>query len=83
MQIGKKSDFIAKTRGGRSQGHNDGFILGAYEFDRYKSKKSKHPVSRMIISTEEYGGKETDVKSAREAVRTGWVVSEAVNYVRT
>ncbi len=60
----------------------EGFELGSYKFDKYKSKKEKSPIEEIIISTEEYGDKNFSTDILKRAVKEAKIVSESVNYVR-
>jgi len=60
----------------------EGFILGAYEFDQYKTKKAKNNISRIMISSESYSLVEIQIESVKTAVNEGVIIAEATNYVR-
>jgi len=60
----------------------EGFILGVYSFDKYKSKKDKFILNRVIISTEAYEKKIEDINKLREAINNGKIIAQAVNYTR-
>ncbi len=60
----------------------EGFELGAYRFDRYKSKKENLNLEEIIISTEEYSDKNFSTDILKRAVKEAKIVSDAVNYVR-
>ena len=51
----------------------EGFILGDYEFDKYKSKKAKH-LKKIIISGDE--------KLLKTAIRVGSIRAKAINFTR-
>jgi leucyl aminopeptidase len=51
----------------------EGFILGDYEFDKYKTKKAKH-LKKVIISGDE--------KVLKEAVRVAEIRAESINLTR-
>ena len=46
----------------------EGFILGAYSFDTYKTEKAKQPIKEIIISLEEYNAFELDIERCASAV---------------
>ncbi|RLC38805.1 leucyl aminopeptidase [Candidatus Falkowbacteria bacterium] len=60
----------------------EGLILGAYNFNKYKSKKDKLSLNKLIISTEAYGGKIEDVNKLQNALDEGRIIAEATNYTR-
>ena len=51
----------------------EGFILGDYEFDKYKNKKAKH-LKKIIISGDE--------KFLKEAIRVATIRAESINLTR-
>ncbi|WP_456479103.1 leucyl aminopeptidase [Nautilia sp.] len=51
----------------------EGFMLGDYEFDKYKSKKAKHPVKKIAINSK---------RDFDEIIKEAEVRAEAVNFVR-
>lgn len=60
----------------------EGMILGAYEFDKYKSKKEESKLKTIFISKEEYSDKEFSIESAKKAIEEAKIVAEATNFVR-
>ncbi len=60
----------------------EGFILGAYSFDKHKSKKNKNFINRIIVSTEEYADKKINTKEARDAIKTGEIIADSTNFAR-
>jgi leucyl aminopeptidase len=56
----------------------EGLGLGAYSFDRFKSKNEHKRLSKVTI----VGGRKADAKSGREAVRQADVVVDAVAWAR-
>ncbi|MEA2065253.1 MAG: leucyl aminopeptidase [Patescibacteria group bacterium] len=61
---------------------SEGFILGEYIFDKFRSKKIKNPIKKIIISSEEYSGKSVAAKIAKEELKTGRILANAVNFTR-
>ena len=51
----------------------EGFILGDYEFDKYKSKKAKHPVKKIAINSK---------RDFEKIIKEAKIRAEAVNFVR-
>ena len=56
----------------------EGIVLGAYRFDRYKAAKAEKALTRVTV----LGSARGDAKAARDAVRRGRVVAEAVCWAR-
>ena len=57
----------------------EGIVLGSYRFDRYKTATSEtKPLTRITV----LGSARADAKAAREAVKRGQVVAEAVCWAR-
>ena len=60
----------------------EGYILGAYNFNKYKSKKDKINLKKVIISTEVYEGKAEDINKLQKALDEGRIIAEAANFTR-
>ena len=60
----------------------EGIILGDYEFDTYKTEKTKHPIKNVTIAAEDFNGKEIDIEQAKRAVEDAIKVAEATNFTR-
>jgi len=60
----------------------EGFLLGAYTFDTYKTKKSKQPIQDIIISLEEYHAFELDMEACANAIEEGQITADATNFAR-
>jgi leucyl aminopeptidase len=60
----------------------EGFILGTYKFDKYKSEKSKQAIKNIIISLEEYHAYEIEMEEASYQVELGKITAEATNFTR-
>jgi len=60
----------------------EGFILGAYSFNRYKSKKVKQPIKEITISLEEYHGYKLNIEKCATALNKGQITAEATNFTR-
>ncbi|MGZ8604578.1 MAG: leucyl aminopeptidase family protein, partial [Actinomycetota bacterium] len=56
----------------------EGLVLGAYRFDRYKAAKGEKALTRVTV----LGSARGDAKAARDAVRRGHVVADAVCWAR-
>ena len=60
----------------------EGFILGAYSFDNYKTSKAKHKITDIIISLEEYNEYTLDIEKCATALNKGQITAEATNFTR-
>ncbi len=60
----------------------EGFWLGLYAHETYKSKKSEHKIEKIIISTEEYADKKEDIKKLESALNEAKSIAEAINMTR-
>jgi leucyl aminopeptidase len=71
--------FGAKLSAEAVQAAAEGLALGAYRFDRYRSKKDPHgPVAKIVIA----GSSRWDAKAARAALKRADVVADAVRWAR-
>ena len=57
----------------------EGIVLGSYRFDRYKTARSE---TKALTRITVLGSARADAKAAREAVKRGQVVAEAVCWAR-
>ncbi|HIP18823.1 MAG TPA: leucyl aminopeptidase [Sulfurovum sp.] len=60
----------------------EGIVLGAYTFNRYKSKKTKCYVKSVQISLEGYNAHELSMETAVRAVHNGEISANATNFTR-
>jgi len=60
----------------------EGFILGAYTFETYKSKKNKNKIKHINISLDEYSGVALDIEKASEQVHKAQIIADATNFTR-
>ena len=60
----------------------EGFILGAYTFEGYKSKKNESKIKHITVSLEEYNGVELDIEKASKQVHYAQVIADATNFTR-
>lgn len=60
----------------------EGVILGAYEYDKYKSEKKSATLSEILISTEEYNDKEFDITHAENGLKFGRIMAESANFTK-
>ncbi len=71
-----------KDKSGSAAAMCEGFLLGGYQFERYKSKKSETQVEELIISRSEYTNKRFEIDTIEAAVRHAEVCAAAVNTAR-
>lgn len=74
--------YSGKDASGGAKALAEGFILGAYNFQQYKSKPEKTAMQKAIISSEDYGGRMIDAKMLKKAVEESILVADAVNFTR-
>ncbi len=60
----------------------EGFILGNYEYDRYKTKKSETSIETILISLEDYSDKNCEISKCKDALNSAEIIAESVNFVR-
>lgn len=60
----------------------EGFVLGSYSFNTYKSKKVKSSVKNIEISLEGYNEHEITMETAARAVHNGEISANATNFTR-
>jgi len=60
----------------------EGFVLGLYEFKKYKSKNKEQYLKKIVICNDDYKNRKIDLKIIKEAVRDGETVSKNTNFVR-
>jgi len=60
----------------------EGFILGAYTFETYKSKKNENKIQHITISLDEYNGVELDIEKASGQVHKAQIIADATNFTR-
>jgi len=60
----------------------EGFILGAYTFETYKSKKSENKIEQISISLAEYNGVELDIEKVSEQIHKAQIIADATNFTR-
>ncbi len=60
----------------------EGTLLGAYNFDKYKTKKSKRKLKDVIISLEEYHAFELDMEECANAIELAQITADATNFTR-
>ncbi|MSN96738.1 leucyl aminopeptidase [Campylobacter sp. FMV-PI01] len=74
----KNSNCTKKTY----QAMTEGFILSSYEFDKYKSEKTKYNLNEIYISTDEYSDKTIKFEKANLGVKQGDIIARATNFAK-
>ncbi len=74
--------YLGKCSAQNIKAMTEGMIFGDYDYDPYKSEKSKHPVKRVTISTEDFDGKSLDPQKGAGYVESAAVVARATNYTK-
>ncbi|MDD3462824.1 MAG: leucyl aminopeptidase [Sulfurospirillaceae bacterium] len=60
----------------------EGFILGSYEFNAYKSKNEEKSLEKVIIVLEDYSRVDVSVQTAQNAIDVGVKIADATNYAK-
>lgn len=60
----------------------EGFILGSYEFDKYKEKKKISKLQNVIFSTDEFNGEKLDLQKAQIGINNGKIIANATNFTK-
>jgi len=60
----------------------EGFILGAYRFETYKSKKNENKIKYISISLDEYDNRDIDIEKASLQVHKAQIIADATNFTR-
>jgi len=60
----------------------EGFILGSYTFDTYKSKKEPSKLEKIIICLDDYSRVDVSLETATKALRSATAVAEATNFAK-
>ncbi|MBE3021566.1 leucyl aminopeptidase [Campylobacter sp. 7477a] len=58
----------------------EGFLLGSYEFNKYKSKNQPVSLEEVIISTQELNDVKIDLDKAKKGVKQGEIIASATNF---
>ena len=64
------------------QAFAEGFLLGAYEFNKYKEKKEIYALKDIIFSSEEFNDVKFDAKEARLGLTHGEIIATATNFTK-
>ena len=79
LGIALYSDECAK---GNLRALIEGFILGSYVFDTYKSKKEESSLKTITICLEDYAQTPLSLQGAKEALKSAQIIAEATNFAR-
>lgn len=60
----------------------EGFILGSYTFDAYKSKKEPSKLEKITICLDDYSRVDVSMETANKALRAATAVAEATNFAK-
>ncbi len=60
----------------------EGFLLGSYLFDTYKSKKEPPKLERIVLCLEDYARPNISMESATKALKEAKAIAEATNFSR-
>ena len=60
----------------------EGFILGSYTFDTYKSKKEESKLNTITICLEDYARSDVSMETATKALNMGHIIANATNFAR-
>ncbi len=74
--------YLGKCSAQNIKAMTEGMVFGDYDYDEYKTEKSKHPVKRVTISIEDFNSKSIDADKASGYVESSVTVARATNYVR-
>lgn len=78
----KVGSYLNKNGAENIKAFVEGFELGSYAYDRYKSKKVKTSLTHLIISTEDINKKSISSQKAKKALERGLIFAQATNYVK-
>ncbi|AFL68189.1 leucyl aminopeptidase [Sulfurospirillum barnesii] len=60
----------------------EGFILGSYRFETYKSKKEPSLCEKVIICLDDYSNTNLSMQTAQEALKIATAIAEATNFAK-
>ena len=73
-------DVVSSTKSVKAM--VEGFFIGEYSFNKYKSKKEKITFNEIVISTEEYQQRTVNVDKVENAIKVAKKTAKSVNMVR-
>ncbi|WP_069637701.1 leucyl aminopeptidase [Campylobacter pinnipediorum] len=79
----KLASYLSKCQKMSFQSIVEGFILGSYEFNKYKKEKKESKLQNIIFSIqEELNDKTIDVSKAELGVKNGQIIANATNFTK-
>ena len=78
----KLASYLAGCQKMSFQALTEGFLLGAYEFNKYKEKKEKYALKDVIFSSEEYNDKDVRENDAKDGFTHGEIIASATNFTK-
>ncbi|MCR4941954.1 MAG: leucyl aminopeptidase [Campylobacter sp.] len=79
----KMATYVSTCEKGSFSALVEGFLLGSYEFDKYKSEKTKSNLDKVVFSTAEiYGGEKISTQKVKLGIAQGEIIANATNFVK-
>lgn len=78
----KIASYLCKCTKKTYQAIAEGFVLGSYKFDKYKSEKKEFGLKEILISTLEYNDTKIDISKAQMGLNFGQIIAGATNYTK-
>ncbi|MGP1485067.1 MAG: leucyl aminopeptidase [Campylobacter sp.] len=78
----KLCSYLASCQKMSFQAIVEGFLLGKYEFNKYKEKKEISSLEEIIFSTDEYSDKKVVIDDARDGFYQGKIIADATNFTK-
>ena len=78
----KLASYVAGCQKMSFQALTEGFLLGAYEFNKYKEKKEKYALKEIIFSSEEFNGEVVRENDAQDGFAHGEIIATATNFTK-
>ncbi len=60
----------------------EGFILGSYSYEKYKTKKNENKIKHISVSLDEYNGYKVDIAKASSVIHKAQILADATNFTR-
>ncbi len=78
----KVGSYLGKCKYMSMRAIVEGFELGSYEFDKYKSKKSNCNLKTVKLSTQSYNDKKIPLQDLQEAIDTALALASSTNLAK-
>ncbi len=78
----KTALYFTNDEGDGIKALSEGFLLGVYNYQKYKTKQAKNNIKQIIISSENYYDKKIEIKNLKEKIKEAEIISRSVNFVR-